>query len=360
MKVILSGGGTGGHIFPAIAIANEIKNTFPDAQILFVGAKNRMEMIKVPQNGYEIKGLWISGLQRNSFFKNLLFPIKLLSSIIKSFFIIKKFNPDIVIGTGGFASGAILLVASFLKIKTFIQEQNSYPGITNRLLAKKVDIIFTAYEESGNFFPKEKTRFIGNPMRKELLNNSKIEEALNYYSLKPNKKNILILGGSLGAKNINIIVLENINTLLKNDDIQILWQCGDIYYENINNKIKNDKVKILPFLDNMNFAYKIAEIVISRSGALAITEILNLGKPSILIPSPNVAENHQEKNARILEKNKACILIKENELKDKFLPALINSVYNQEILNMLSFNALKMSKPNALNNIIEEIKKTMV
>ncbi|WP_396138420.1 undecaprenyldiphospho-muramoylpentapeptide beta-N-acetylglucosaminyltransferase [Flavobacterium sp.] len=355
-KFIISGGGTGGHIYPAVAIANELKARFPEAQFLFVGAQDKMEMQKVPQAGYEIKGLWIAGLQRKLTFQNVLFPIKLASSLLKSFFILKSFKPDVVIGTGGFASGAVLKVASLLGIPTLIQEQNSYPGITNKLLAKKANAICVAYENLERFFPKDKMILTGNPVRQDLLLQANKSEANAYFKLDESKKTILILGGSLGARRINQLIEKELDFLLS-QNIQIIWQCGKLYLNDYSKYNEKDSVQVVAFIDRMDLVYAAADIIISRSGASSVSELCIVGKPTIFIPSPNVAEDHQTKNAKAIVDKKGAILLKENELNEKFETTFSDIISNENLQIELSQNIKKLAKPNATKDIVEEIVK---
>ena len=362
-KFIISGGGTGGHIYPAVAIANELKARFPEAQFLFVGAQDKMEMQKVPQAGYEIKGLWIAGLQRKVTFQNMLFPVKLVSSLIKSFFILKQFKPDVVIGTGGFASGAVLKVASVLGIPTVIQEQNSYPGITNKLLAKKANAICVAYENLERFFPKEKLILTGNPVRQDLLVQADKSEANAYFKLDETKKTVLVLGGSLGARRINQLIEKELDFLVA-QNCQIIWQCGKLYFEEYKKynleklPTSNSKlVTVLAFIDRMDLVYAAADIIISRSGASSVSELCIVGKPTIFIPSPNVAEDHQTKNAKAIADKKGAILLKENELNEKFETTFSDIISNENMQIELSQNIKKLAKPNATKEIVEAIIK---
>ena len=356
-KFIISGGGTGGHIYPAIAIANEIKSRYPKADILFVGASDKMEMQKVPEAGYPIKGLWIAGIQRKLTLQNAMFPLKLASSLMKSFGIIKSFKPDVVVGTGGFASGAVLKVASMIGIPTVIQEQNSYPGITNKLLSKKASKICVAYEKLERFFPKEKMILTGNPVRQDLLSvNDKRQEAQEYFKLDASKKTVLILGGSLGARRINQLISKEIDWFLS-QGVQIIWQCGKLYFEEY--KHFNDKVgvQVLPFIDRMDLVYAAADVVISRSGASSVSELCLVGKPVVFIPSPNVAEDHQTKNAQAIVDKHGAILLKEKELDEQFevvFEALLNDVGKQQ---SLSENIKTLAMPNATKQIVDEIIK---
>ena len=356
-RFIISGGGTGGHIYPAVAIANELKAQYPDAEFLFVGAQDKMEMQKVPQAGYPIEGLWIAGLQRKLTLQNALFPVKLASSLLKSFRIVKKFKPDVVIGTGGFASGAVLKVASMLGIPTVIQEQNSYPGITNKLLAKKANKICVAYENLERFFPKEKMMLTGNPVREDLIEvGSKKEEAVSYFKLDASKKTLLVLGGSLGARRINQLIEKELDFLLS-QNIQILWQCGKLYlndYEKYNSK---GNVQVTAFIDRMDLVYAAADVVISRSGASSVSELCIIGKPTIFIPSPNVAEDHQTKNAKAIVDKNGAILIRESDLDFQFETVFSDLISNESRQNELSQNIKKLALPNATKTIVEEIKK---
>jgi len=356
-KFILSGGGTGGHIYPAIAIANELKLQFTDAEILFVGAQDKMEMQKVPQAGYKIEGLWIAGLQRKLTLQNLMFPFKLLSSLWKSRKIIKKFQPDAVIGTGGFASGPLLQIANSLSIPTVIQEQNSYPGITNKLLSKKANSICVAYENLERFFPKEKIVFTGNPVRQDLLDiDSKREEGLAYFKLDAAKKTLIVLGGSLGARRVNQLIEKELDFLLAND-IQVIWQCGKLYFEEYQIYNKRINVQVVAFIDRMDLIYAVANFVISRAGASSVSELCLVGKPTLFIPSPNVAADHQTKNAKAIVDKKGAILLKENELEEKFETIFSDLISNQNLQKELSQNIKKLAKPNATKDIVEQIIK---
>jgi UDP-N-acetylglucosamine--N-acetylmuramyl-(pentapeptide) pyrophosphoryl-undecaprenol N-acetylglucosamine transferase len=354
---LISGGGTGGHIYPAIAIANEIKVRNPTAKFLFVGAKDRMEMEKVPQAGYEIKGLWISGVQRTLTLKNLLFPFKLISSLWNANKIIKKFQPTVVIGTGGFASGPTLQMANTKKIPTVVQEQNSYPGITNKLLAKRATKICVAYDGLERFFSKDKIVKTGNPVRQDLLEISKHRvEAHDFFKLTSAKKTILVLGGSLGARAINKLIASHINWFAEND-IQLLWQTGKLYYEEYK-KHENGIIQVHPFFNKMNFAYAAADIIISRAGASSISELCIVGKPVIFIPSPNVAEDHQTKNAMAVVSKNAAILCKESML-DTFQNVMEDLIKDEHRQNELSKNIKELALPNATADIVNEIEKLL-
>ena len=357
LKFIVSGGGTGGHIYPAIAIANELKSRFPDAEFLFVGAKDKMEMQKVPQAGYKIEGLWIAGLQRKLTVQNMMFPFKLISSLWKSRQIINKFKPDVVIGTGGFASGPLLQVANSRNIPTVVQEQNSYPGITNKLLSKKANKICVAYDNLERFFPKEKIVVTGNPVREDLLNiENKKEEAIAHFNLDRNKKTLLVLGGSLGARRINQLIEKEIYNIVSKD-IQVIWQCGKFYINEYKHFSDGKNVQVLDFIDRMDLVYAAADFVISRAGASSVSELCLVGKPTIFIPSPNVAEDHQTKNAKAIVDKNGAILLKENELDEKFETTFSNLISNESLQKELSQNIKSLAKPNATKDIVEEIIK---
>lgn len=357
LKFIISGGGTGGHIYPAIAIANELKERHPNAEFLFVGAKDKMEMQKVPQAGYKIEGLWIAGIQRKLTLQNAMFPFKLLSSLWKSYRILKSFQPNVVIGTGGFASGAVLKVASILGIPTVIQEQNSFPGITNKLLAKKANAICVAYEGLERFFPKDKMMITGNPVRQDLLEiDDKRIQGLTYLELDPTKRTLLVLGGSLGARRINQLIEKEID-FLSDLGIQIVWQCGKLYFDEYNHFNERTNVHVLAFIDKMDFAYAAADVIISRSGASSVSELCIVGKPTIFIPPPNVSEDHQTKNAKaILDKN-GCIMLKESELDEQFKTTFADLISNDELQDKLSKKIHKLALPYATREIVNEIEK---
>jgi UDP-N-acetylglucosamine--N-acetylmuramyl-(pentapeptide) pyrophosphoryl-undecaprenol N-acetylglucosamine transferase len=355
-KFILSGGGTGGHIYPAIAIANELKSRFPDAKFLFVGAQDKMEMQKVPQAGYPIKGLWIAGLQRRLTFDNALFPIKLLSSLLKSRQIIKQFQPDVVIGTGGFASGPLLQMANSAGIPTVIQEQNSFPGITNKLLSKKANAICVAYENLERFFPKEKMVLTGNPVRQDLMTiEGKRAEGVAHFNLDPNKKTILVLGGSLGARRVNQLIEKELE-FFEMQNVQLLWQCGKLYFEEYQ-KYQSKDVQVMAFIERMDLVYAAADIVISRAGASSVSELCIVGKPVIFIPSPNVAEDHQTKNAKSIADKNGAILIRESELDSTFESTFSDLIGNENKQHELSQNIKSLALPNATKDIVEEIIK---
>ena len=362
-KIIISGGGTGGHIYPAIAIAKKILEISKDSEILFVGAKGRMEMEKVPEEGFEIVGLNVVGIQRsmsiNAILKNLKFPFLLLKSFIHARKIIKDFQPNIVVGVGGYASGPTLRMAHSLKIPTLIQEQNSYAGLTNKWLSKKTKKICVAYENMNQFFETNKLVLTGNPVRKDIENlDAKLLDAKTYFKVSKNEKVILVLGGSLGAKSINEGILNSINTL-KDQPIKLLWQVGKRYFDSIENQLNQiniPNVKALAFIKRMDLAYSLADLVISRAGALSISELTLAGKPSILVPSPNVSEDHQTKNAMSLVNKSAAILVEDKDT-DSLLRTALDLLKQENQLNTISKNAKKMGKPNASEDIVNEIFK---
>ncbi|WP_178990341.1 undecaprenyldiphospho-muramoylpentapeptide beta-N-acetylglucosaminyltransferase [Winogradskyella schleiferi] len=358
-RFILSGGGTGGHIYPAVAIADELKSRYPSAEFLFVGASDRMEMDKVPQAGYKIEGLWISGIQRKLTLKNLAFPFKLMSSLLRSRKIVNTFKPDAVIGTGGFASGPLLQVASSKGIPSLIQEQNSFPGITNKLLAKKVNTICVAYEGLEKYFPKDKIRLTGNPIRKDLLEvKDKLIEGKDAFKLKHNKQTLLVLGGSLGARRINQLIEVNIE-FFEAQDIQVLWQCGKLYYDQYKSYNDSKNIQVHAFLNQMDLAYAAADVIISRAGAISVSELCIVGKPVIFIPSPNVAEDHQTKNAKSVADKNAAILIREKDLDTDFQNEFSELITNEDKQKELSKNIKALALVNATNAIVDEVEKLL-
>ncbi|MBK9283109.1 MAG: undecaprenyldiphospho-muramoylpentapeptide beta-N-acetylglucosaminyltransferase [Sphingobacteriaceae bacterium] len=358
LKVILSGGGTGGHIFPAVAIANELKRLVPDVKILFVGAQGKMEMEKVPAAGYEIIGIPIAGLQRRFTWSNFKLPFLIILSLIKTKKIIAEFKPNVVVGTGGFASGPILRAASNKGIPVLIQEQNSYAGITNKILAKKASLICVAYEGMEKFFPKEKIVLTGNPVRQDIINlESKRSEALKYFKLNPELKTILVIGGSLGAKTINEAIGQNLK-LLAEANIQLIWQTGKGYLaiaKTQTEKFESNGIFAFDFISKMDMAYASADLVISRAGASSVSELCNCSKPSILVPSPNVAEDHQTKNAMALVNKNAAILIKDTEARDKLIQTAIQIINDKSELNRLSENISKMAFLNSAQTIAKHV-----
>jgi len=359
-KIIISGGGTGGHIFPAISIANALKEKDKEVDILFVGAKGRMEMDKVPAAGYNIVGLPVSGFQRKFSIQHISFFFKLLSSLIKSRKIINSFRPNAVIGVGGYASGPLLKVATKKRIPSLILEQNSYAGITNRLLSKKVNKICVAYDKMDKYFPKEKIILTGNPVRQDLKNiKDKKEKALRFFDLNENKKIILIIGGSLGAKTINQCVLNNIQKIVRYE-IQLIWQTGKYYFEDAKIEVNNynaENIKIHDFISRMDLAYAAADIIISRAGAGTVSELCLVGKPTILVPSPNVAEDHQTKNAKTLVDKNAAIMINDGEATRKLINRAIELLDNESEMKRLSENIAKMAVKDSAKIIANEILK---
>lgn len=357
-KFLISGGGTGGHIYPAISIADELSKSFISSEILFVGSKHRMEMKKVPERGYDIIGLWISGIKRKIHFSNLLIPFKILHSLIKSYLIIKRFNPDFVIGTGGFASGPILYIASKLRLPTLIQEQNSYAGLTNKILSNSVETICVAYDNMNKYFPVNKILFTGNPVRNEIFE-SKVskKESDDFFKINRPSKVLLVLGGSLGAKNINEFISKNLD-FFDNNKIEIIWQCGNMYYDSYK-KFNSKKIKVFPFIKDMNKAYCSADYIISRSGASVISELCIVGKPVVFIPSPNLAEDHQTKNALNIVNKNAAVMVKEKDLNDKFFRVFKKLINDESYSNELSKAIKLLAKPKATIKIIEQIKSRL-
>lgn len=363
MKIIISGGGTGGHIFPAVAVADELRKEMPDCQILFVGAEGRMEMERVPKAGYPIAGVPIQGFQRKLSFLNILKNLQLLYKLPLSIWrvlrIISKFKPDIVAGFGGFASGPILRAAQSKGIPTVLQEQNGFAGVTNKLSAEQASAICVAYEGMERFFPSEKIVLTGNPVRHEVWQLKDRELAAKHFGLDPNKQTIFIVGGSLGAKTLNLAMEHNTQLIENQKDIQILWQCGKLYENDFKSKkVANlSNVKMLTFIDRMDLAYSVADLVISRAGALSISELCLVGRPSILIPSPNVAEDHQTKNAMALVEKKAAILISDSEANTMIAKSL-EVLENKNLSKSLMQNILKLGKPTAaidIANVIREV-----
>lgn len=357
-KFILSGGGTGGHIYPAIAIANELALRYPDAEFLFVGAKDKMEMEKVPQAGYKIIGLWISGLQRKLSPKNLMFPIKLISSLMKAARIVSRFKPNVVIGTGGFASGPVLKMASVKGIPCVLQEQNSYAGITNKLLAAKAAKICVAYDGMEKFFPPGKIVKTGNPVRDNIIRTANVRgEALDHFGLDPEKTTLLIIGGSLGARRINEMIADRLQFFSKLG-LQLIWQCGKLYFEEYK-QYQSETIRVYDFMNRMDLSYAAADIIISRAGAGSVSELCIVGKPVIFIPSPNVAEDHQTKNAEALLAKNAALLVKENDIETHFETVfselLLSANKREEIGNNMKAQAL----PEATKHIVDEIVKLL-
>ena len=359
-RLIISGGGTGGHIFPALAIANEFKYRYPDAEILFVGALGKMEMTRVPEAGYKIIGLWISGLQRKLTLSNLSFPFKLISSYLKARNIIRKFKPHAVIGTGGYASGPIMLASTKNNIPSLIQEQNSYAGLTNKQLASNVQRICVAYPGMENYFPKEKIMFTGNPVRKDIINlDTKREKALSHFAFSSSERTMLILGGSLGARTINESVLAGIDKLI-DAKVQVIWQTGKMYYESVKAQVQNKdlrRIRIHDFLKQMDLAYATSDVVISRAGALAISELCLAKRPCILVPSPNVAEDHQTKNAMSLVNESAAIMIRDADARESLISESLKLLYDENRCDKLKENISRLARPGATEDIVDEIEK---
>lgn len=359
-RAIISGGGTGGHIFPALAIAKEMEKEIPKIELLFIGAKNRMEMRKVPLAGYRIKGLWIDGFQRRISLRNLILPFKILLSVIQSAWIIFRFKPNVVIGTGGFVSGPVVWVASILNYPTLIQEQNSCPGVTNILLSKKVKRICLAYEGLDRYFPINKIAMTGNPIRKDILVDIvDREKAFLEFQFTSNKKVVLVIGGSLGARPINNQIAKDLNWFIDND-IQLLWQTGNLNHNKYLLLAKDKEsglLRVKSFIDNMNYAYSVADVIVSRAGALAISELCVVGKPVILIPSPYVTADHQTKNAMCLSEQGAAVLLEESDIIN--LTKEISLLFNKKEAKSISKKISKLSKPNATANIVKEILKVV-
>lgn len=357
MKIIISGGGTGGHVYPALAIANALREKGVK-DILFVGAKGKLEMEKVPKAGYPIEGLNIRGFQRTKKWRNVLFPFRLIASLWKAKKIIDKFGPDVVIGVGGYASGPILKIAQLKKIPTVIQEQNSYPGVTNKLLAKDAKQIFVAYTGMERFFPSDKLTLTGNPVRKDLTDVQQLrKEAIGFFGLDDSKKTILIFGGSLGARTINQAVAAQADKIMQSKEVQIIWQVGKIYHEQYRDSelSKVPQVQVMPFIDRMDLAYAASDVIICRAGALTISELMLVGKPAVLVPSPNVAEDHQTKNALALVEADAAILVDDKVAKDEMILAALALLADKEEQSKLSSNLLLLAKPEAREIIANKI-----
>lgn len=357
-RVIISGGGTGGHIFPAISIANAIKALRPEAEILFIGAENRMEMEKVPAAGYKIVGLPVSGFDRKNLFNNLKVLMKLGVSLLKARSVIQKFRPDVAVGVGGYASGPTLRMSAIQGIPTVLQEQNSYAGVTNKLLAKKAAKICVAYKGMERFFPKEKIILTGNPVRQDLFTGSnRREEAVTYFNLDPNKKTILLVGGSLGARTLNRSIVESLEKIAASD-IQLIWQTGKFYFEEaeaVVKKVNPTNVHVTAFISRMDLAYAIADVIVSRAGAGSISEFCLLGKPVILVPSPNVAEDHQTRNAEALVDVDAAIMVKDKDAQNQLVEIALNLIKEDERCQKLSANILQLAEHDSAKRIAEEV-----
>ena len=360
IRIIISGGGTGGHIFPAISIANAIKARWHDADILFVGANNRMEIERVPAAGYKIIGLPVAGFDRRNLLKNISVLFKLWKSMRLARKIIDDFKPDIAIGVGGYASGPTLKAAAEKGVPTLLQEQNSYAGVTNKMLAKHATKICVAYEGMDKFFPKEKIILTGNPTRQDLvISNKNREKGYEFFQLDPNRKTILMLGGSQGARTLNESIVSAFPMLEKTDNVQIIWQCGKYYFDDmlklkVEGKIPPN-VHLFDFVSRMDYAYSVADLVISRAGAGSISEFCLLGKPVILVPSPNVAEDHQAKNAQALTSKNAAVMVADKNAPTKLFDIALNLLNDNEKLNELSENILKMALKDSAEKIVNEI-----
>ena len=359
-RLIISGGGTGGHVYPAIAIANTFRERHPDAEILFVGALGKMEMVRVPEAGYKIIGLWISGIRRSLSVSNLSFPFKLISSFLKARRIVKEFKPHVAVGTGGYASGPLMIAATRYKIPAIIQEQNSYAGLTNKQLADKVNAICVAYSGMEKYFPKDKIRLTGNPVRKDIVNvGSKRNQSLEHFGFNSIDKTLLILGGSGGARNMNDSVIAGLDKII-DANIQLIWQTGKVYYESVKAQIADKdlrKVRLFDFLKEMDLAYAAANVVVSRAGALSISELCLAHKPALLIPSPNVAEDHQTKNAQALVNENAAMLIPDVQAKERLVEEAIKLLHDEKRCHVLGENIGLLGKPRAADEIVDEIEK---
>lgn len=369
-RVIVSGGGTGGHIFPAISIANAIRQLRPEAKILFVGAEGRMEMQRVPDAGYEIIGLPVAGFDRKRLWRNVSVLIKLIRSQWKARKIIKKFKPQVAVGVGGYASGPTLKMAATMGIPTLIQEQNSYAGVTNKLLAKQAKKICVAYEGMDRFFPQEKIILTGNPVRQTLVTEQvNREDAAKHFGLDPNRKTVLIIGGSLGARTLNETMIANLNMIQAHPEVQFIWQVGKIYIDQVKEALRaysgelvcNSHIATMPnlyvndFIKHMKYAYGIADLVVSRAGAGSISEFCLLGKPVILVPSPNVAEDHQTQNAEALVRRDAALYVKDAEAKEQLVELAIETVKDNDKLQALNRNILEMALPDSAEIIAKEV-----
>lgn len=360
LRVIISGGGTGGHIFPAVSIANAIREKRPDAQILFVGAEGRMEMQRVPAAGYEIKGLPVAGFDRKHLWRNISVLWKLMKSRRMARHIVKQFRPMVAVGVGGYASGPTLNVAQRMGIPTLLQEQNSYAGVTNKLLAKGAQRICVAYEGMERFFPADRIVLTGNPVRQNLLNSTLTrEEAARQLGLDPQKRTILIVGGSLGARTLNESVLTRLSLIAEQQDVQFYWQTGKFYSEEITRRLREQQcphnLHVTDFISDMNAAYAVADLVVSRAGAGSISEFCLLGKPVVLVPSPNVAEDHQTKNAMALVHKEAALFVADADAEETLIPMAIRAVQDEEELKILSENILKLACPHAAADIADEV-----
>jgi len=359
-RIIISGGGTGGHVFPAISIADALKSLRPDAQILFVGARGKLEMKKVPEAGYSIIGLPVAGIQRRLTWKNLLVPFKLLRSLRRSARIIKDFKPDVVVGVGGYASGPVMRVAGRRHIPLLIQEQNSYAGVTNRLLASKASKICVAYEGMDQYFPADKIKITGNPLRNNLIPAAgKREEALRYFDLSPDEKTLLVIGGSLGARSINESIMDHLEDFEKKK-IQLIWQCGKNYHQQAMQAMSHlslPHIRLRDFIERMDLAYAAADAIVSRAGAGTISELALVKKPVILVPSPNVAEDHQTRNARSLSDKNAAVLVRDEDASDHLVPKAFDVLEDEHTAHKLAEHIAEIAKPDSAKDIAEEVLK---
>nr|WKN38009.1 undecaprenyldiphospho-muramoylpentapeptide beta-N-acetylglucosaminyltransferase [Tunicatimonas sp. TK19036] len=363
-RVIISGGGTGGHIYPALAIANALRSMHSDTEILFVGAEGRMEMQKVPEAGYKIIGLWISGIQRKLTIDNLAFPVKLISSSVKAFKILNEFKPQVAIGVGGFASGPLLYAASVKHIPSLLQEQNSYAGLTNKMLAGQVQKICVANPGMEKFFPEDKIVFTGNPVRQEIVDmaqnglDHKRVEAMEFFGLDPRKKTLLVIGGSLGARTLNNSMIANIQRLV-DANVQVIWQSGKFYYEEMKQRLEaipnHEGIQLREFLNRMDLAYAASDVVISRAGALSISELALVRKPVIFVPSPNVAEDHQRKNAEALVREEAARMVTDVEAPTQLVDEALALLADEPQQQTLMQNIDQWAKPDAAQHIAQEV-----
>ncbi|MGW8314652.1 MAG: undecaprenyldiphospho-muramoylpentapeptide beta-N-acetylglucosaminyltransferase [Bacteroidales bacterium] len=361
-RILIGGGGTGGHVFPAIAIADALKEIDPSIEFLFVGALGRMEMEKVPEAGYPIRGLPVAGFQRKLTTKNLSFFYKLANSMMESRKIISEFRPDVAVGVGGYASGPILRAAARKRIPILIQEQNSYAGVTNRLLARSASVICVAYEGMEQYFPKEKIILTGNPLRRSLMvAGSNPEKALEAFGLVKGRQVCLVMGGSLGAGTINLSLLEGLSSLDRKD-IQVLWQCGRGYHSEAEEAVRKsgvEHIRVVPFISRLEQAYPVADIIVSRAGAITISELCLVGKPAILVPSPNVAEDHQTQNAKALADREAALMVPDRQARTTLVSTMLELMYNKEKQAKLSGNIKKLGKADASGRIAAEVIKLM-
>lgn len=359
MRLLISGGGTGGHVFPAIAIADAVKSLLPDTEILFVGASDRLEMTEVPKAGYQVIGLDIKGFQRKLSFRNIVVLWKFIKSLWRARTIIQEFQPDVVVGVGGYASGAVMKAAQWKKIPILIQEQNSYPGITNKLMASSASVVCAAFDDAKKYFQQAKFILTGNPVRKQLNQNLQRIEAYHYFGLDPLKKTICVFGGSLGAASLNAAVVHSYNTIMDRNDIQVLWQAGKRYEPELQKLeiASHPRVKMLSFIERMDYAYAVADVAIARAGALTIAELCLTSIPSVLVPSPHVAEDHQTKNAQSLVKHKAAWMVQDHLAQTELWIRVLELLDNEFIRSEMKTHLASLAKPNAAADIASEIIK---